>query len=230
VEPQDADLGDRDVVGVRLGDDARVGGVAGQQRHERAVARALLLDDRLQLDRRAELQPEPAQRAHRAGHRHEAGLHVPRPAAVEPVAVAARLERRAGPQVRGGGRDDVDVAVKDEGPPAVFAVAPRRPVRDHVALARDVPGKRRRAPGGAQGFGVQGHAAGFEAALREGLFHDPLPGLLVAEDRRRPDQADEEVLHPSGLRGDGGEHGLVGGGGPSHPTLPSRIWSVFRSE
>ena len=55
VEPEDADLGDGDRAGKRLGDErgirAEGSGDGREDALERAVARALLLDDRLQLHR-----------------------------------------------------------------------------------------------------------------------------------------------------------------------------------
>jgi hypothetical protein len=49
MEPQDADLGDGDVVRMRLGDDARLCPHPVKQTLQRTVPRALLLNDGLQL-------------------------------------------------------------------------------------------------------------------------------------------------------------------------------------
>ena len=229
VEPQHADLGDGDVVWMGLGDDARVGPRPVEQALQGPVARAFLLDHGLELHRGGGRVPGAAQRPHRAGHRGEAGLHVPSAAAVEPVAVAHRFIRRVRPQLLGGRRHDVDVAVEDQGPPAGFAYPTARgPVGDDVALAPDIPAERRGASRRAQGFGVERDAARLQAAVGERCLHDLLPLLLGAEDGRRFDEANEQVLHPASLGGDGVEHGLVRRA--VHPTLPSRIWSVFRSE
>ena len=142
-EPQDADLRRPDRALRRLGQDRRVGGVPGQHAGQRAVAGALLLDHGLQLDRRARRDAQAAQPAHGADDGRQPGLHVPGAAAVEPVAVAARRERRAAPQRHRLGADDVDVAVEDQR--AAVGRAVRLPRRDHVRLAGDVPAEGRRA-------------------------------------------------------------------------------------
>jgi hypothetical protein len=124
------------------------------------------------------------------------------------------------------------VAVQDE---RTTSATTRGPAGNDVAFALHIPRKRGGAFGAAKRVGVQVNAAWFEAAVGEGLFHDPLSGFFVSEGRRRLDEADEEVLHPADLGGDRLEDSLVGDGfawrgAGSHPTLPSRIWSVFRSE
>src|SRR3712207_9494409 len=50
----------------------------------------------------------------RAGHRGEAGLHVPRATSVEPVSVAHGFVRWVRPEFFGGRRNDVDVARSEE--------------------------------------------------------------------------------------------------------------------
>ena len=139
VEPQHADLGDGDVVRMRLGNDASVGPHPIQQTLQRTVPRALLLDDGLQLYVRRRSISGALQRPHRAGHGGEAGLHVPRAAAVEPIPHANRLERRVGPQRLRGRRHDVHVAVQDE---RTSPATSRLPARDDVALAPHIPRKR----------------------------------------------------------------------------------------
>ena len=66
VEPEHADLRDRDRRGERLGDHTRVRPEAADRALERAVAGALLLDDRLQLHRRERREPEAASALHGA--------------------------------------------------------------------------------------------------------------------------------------------------------------------
>jgi hypothetical protein len=235
VEPEDADLGDGDVVRVRLGDHAPIGAGPIQQTLQRAVPRALLLYNGLQLHVRRGSVPGAHERPHRAGHGGEACLHVPGAAAIHPIAVAYNSERRVRPQLLGGRRHDVYVAVQDQRAPATGRPVAGRPVGDDVALVLDVPREWRGALRVAQRSSVQANAARLEPAAEESLLHHRLPGFLGAEHGRRLDEADEELLHPAGLRGDRGEDGLVGDElarrytGP-HPTLPSRIWRVFRSE
>ena len=138
VEPENSDLGDGQMVGMGLGDDARVGPRPVEQTLQRAVPRAFFLHDGLQLYVRGGGVAGTHERPHRAGHGGEAGLHIARAAAVDPIALAHRLERRVRPQFLGGRRHDVDVAVEDERAPAATTC---RPARDDVALALDVPGE-----------------------------------------------------------------------------------------
>jgi hypothetical protein len=126
--------------------------------------------------------------------------------------------------VGGGGRHDVDVAVEDQRPRGRVALG-GLPRRHDVALAGNLPAERRRALRGAQGVAVERDVDGLQAAVGERRGHDGLAGILVAERRRRLDQAHEEVLHPRLLGADRGEDLLVG-----HPTEPSRICRVLRSE
>ena len=218
VEPQDADLGHREVVVVGLGQHGSVGVRAGQQALQRAVAGALLFDDGLELDIAAQSHARSPQRPYGAGHRDQAGLHVARAAAVEPVAVAPRVERVTGPQGRARRRDHVNVAVEDERTAGRVGSGFAGPCRDHVALALDGPRERRVMRIGADGVGVHRDIDRLEAAVGERPRHDRLAGLLVAEHGRCGHELGEQVLHPGCLGGDRAVDPPE-----RHRTEPSRI-------
>ena len=57
----------------------------------------------------------------------------------------------------------------------------------------------------AQYVGVERQVQRFQTELHEGLAHHRLTGLLLSEQRRRLDQAHEQVLHPRSLGGYGAE-------------------------
>ena len=78
-----------------------------------------------------------------------------------------------------------------------------RPAGHDVPLAFDVPREGRSSLRAAQCLGVQMEAAWLQAAIPESFLHDLLSWLFVAEGRGCFDEASEEVLHPSGLGGDG---------------------------
>lgn len=79
LKPDDPDMGPNQPFVFRIGDQKRVGFLAAQMRHQRAIARGLLLDDRLQVDRGGRLQSNPAQRIHRMQVGGMAGLMSPPP-------------------------------------------------------------------------------------------------------------------------------------------------------
>ncbi len=99
LEPEHAGVGAHQHLLLGLGDQAGIGPVAPEVRHQRAVARRFLLDDRLQIDRRRRLQADAAERIERRRHGRMADLHVRPAAAVDPVPFDHRIERRMRPHV-----------------------------------------------------------------------------------------------------------------------------------
>ena len=124
-EPDRAELGAKQLVLHRLGDQAGVGAVAALERRQRAVAGALLLAHRLDehVARRGEA--GVAERVEREHHGRDADLHVVGAAAMHEAVFDQRLERRMAPLLQRPRRHDVDMALKDEaasfrGPLAFF--------------------------------------------------------------------------------------------------------------
>ena len=192
LEPQHADLGVPDRAARRLGQDRGVGRVPGQHAGERAVARALLLDDRLELHPRARREAEPLQAADGADHRHEPRLHVAGAAPVHPLALDARAVGVAGPQRGRLGADDVDVAVEDQRA-AVGGAGGASPRARWPCRRR--PSRRARPPDGARAPHVQRHLERLEPELGERPAHDRLPGRLVAEQRARRHELGQQRGH-----------------------------------
>ena len=76
LKPQHAGVRPHELLLLGLRDQHRIGLVAAQMRHQRAVAGRFLLDDRLHVDGRGGLQPDPLERVEREEVRGMAGLHV----------------------------------------------------------------------------------------------------------------------------------------------------------
>jgi hypothetical protein len=114
LEPEHADIRACELLVLRFGDERRVGAIAAQMRHQRAVAGRLLLHHGLQIDGRCGLQADTAQRVERVEIGGMASLHVAAAAAKQPIALDHRIERRMRPHVRRTRRHDVDVRLQDE--------------------------------------------------------------------------------------------------------------------
>ena len=213
LEPQHADLGGPDRVLRRLGEDRGVGRVPGQHARERAVAGALLLDHRLELDLCARGEAEALEAAHRADHRRQPRLHVARAAPVHPLAVDARVVGLPAPQRDGLRADHVDVPVEDQGAPV--GGPGRLPVGEHVDLLGYVPAERRAGGMAFERGGVERHVERLEAERAEGAAHDLLAGRLLAEERRRGDERGQQFGHRGRLGRDRGEDLGVHGGDPT---------------
>ena len=80
---------------------------------------------------------------------------------------------------------------------------------------------------GPQRSGIKPHVAWLQSTASEGLAHELLAWLLRTQHRLGAHEGLEQLVHPISLRGD---RLMQLGRDGAHRTLPSRIWSVFKSE
>jgi len=189
-----AALGGADAQSRGFADHGGVSGVAAQAAGQRAVGAAELLvhhglEDEIACQAHARL----AQCLENREVHGYAGLHVPRAPAVKAAVFGLGGEWLARPRDRRVDGDRVDVAGKDQGPPASAAL-------EHAAdvgTARVVPaGPELRVPGEARDIGELIDVGG-DAQLPETRGHIGLAGQLMALRRkvlrRNPDQVGEGV-------------------------------------
>jgi len=180
-KPQHAAIGAHELFVLRLGDQRGVGPVAPRHARQRAVARAFLLDHRLQMDRGGGLKTDPPKRVEREEIGGEPGFHVGRPAPVEPVALAARAERRRGPERGRSLRHDVDMAVEDQRTPRLGARTMRG---DDIQRVGVIDRHGREAGMIADRVEIDRPDRGGVAARAKGAGHRLLRGLLAPAQRR----------------------------------------------
>ena len=184
LEPQHAHLRGRDRGAEGLADHGGVRHVAGQERLERAVARALLLDHRLQVDGGVGRHPQPPQAPDGAEDGGEAALHVGGAAAVEPV-----IDRESAPNGSRSPHCETGSGLTTSMCPLRISDAPAaafgKPGRHHVGLAVDIPVERGGPGMGPQRRGVHGDVDVVESQVAQDLAHDLLPHLFVPERGRR---------------------------------------------
>ena len=196
-QPHHAELGAQQAI-TRLGDDRGIGVITLHQTGERAIAGALFLDHRLQIDRGGRLQADRLQRPEGVQPGDDAGLHVGRAAPVEPVALDARRKGRRGPHRVVADRHHIDMPVENQRSALDLA----RPVNAHHIRATVVGDDRRRPSLVLLEFGlVDVEALDRQPHAAHAIGHPVLCAGFRAEQRG---QGDEFGQHRDGIGAQGG--------------------------
>ena len=189
LQPDDADLRIDQVFVERFGNDHGIGAVAALKARQRAVARALFLDDGLQADVGGGCEAGVADRVERIQVGRHTALHIAGTAPEHPAVPDRRFERRGLPHVERPGRHDVDVPVQNQRPAAGIRAPTRGDDVDRIVVAAD-HGRKPRQPGNV--IDVDRPGIGLVAALPELRFHESLRRLLLAASRRMRDEFREK--------------------------------------
>ena len=184
-EPDHADIRAHEHVVFGFRNDRRVRLVPAQQAGKRAVAGALLLGHRLDIDRGRRLVAEPFEGVEREDIGGKPRLHVAAAAPVKPVAVDARREGRIRPHVKRTGRDHVDVAIQDERAALLFF----RPMGSNHVERIVVAHLNRRKPWMVLDLVHVNHPTVHRVSpLGEGAIDEVLGGVLLPSERGKADQ------------------------------------------
>ncbi len=177
-EPERADIGPHQHFLFGFGDEDRIGGIALQIGHQRAVAGGFLFDHGLQVDPRRRGDPGAAQGIEGKEDLRLTGLHVGPAPAIEPVALDTGLKRWGAPHVLGAGGDDIDMRLQDQRTSAFLP----GPVGAH--------------DDGGVGMAVAVFAAAF-VVFDGGAVHVELVDLVSAVGHLTGDEFDDLVLLPA---------------------------------
>jgi hypothetical protein len=177
LEPEHPRIGAHQPLVLGLRDENRVGPIAPQMGHERAVAGGFLLDHGLHVDGGGGLEADAAQGIEAGEVGRVAGLHVGAAAPMHPAVPDHRIEGRVGPQIGGPGRHHVHVGLEDEGASALVA---RTMDAHHDGRVRVAFGERSASRMGRDRPAVHGEPVQGEAPVAQGAEDEILDRVLLA--------------------------------------------------